>query len=175
MAIKGKFALGWQFTGKAPVWCHDPALGDIGHVRSHDLAHDLRLNGGILNLNQGFDPPVEVATHPISRADENPRFLVRKPVPVSKTDNTRMFEKTAYNGFDADIFRQALYPGPEAANAPHHEADLHPSLACCIKCVNDIRLNKRVHLCPDICAFSGFCVLGLGGDHLKQPWLESQR
>ena len=77
-------------------------------VRGHDLANDLGLHGGVLDLDQRFHAAVQISAHPVSGGHVDPRLFRRQPVPVAEAYDARVFQETADDGFHADVLGQGL-------------------------------------------------------------------
>ena len=88
------------------------------------------LTVGLVHSTSVSDPAVQVATHPVGRADIDLRLLVRQPVTVAETDDARMLEEPADDGFDADVLAQPPDTRTQAARCSRMtEVDPHAGLA----------------------------------------------
>ena len=65
VTVECKLTLRKGGSAKASICGHHPALRDIGHVGGHDLAYDLRFDGGVFDLDQCFYTAVQVPAHPV--------------------------------------------------------------------------------------------------------------
>ena len=175
MAVESEIAFVPCRANEFAIRLHDPALRHIGKVRGHDLADDLRLHCGVLDLDQRFHPAGQVAAHPVGRGHENARLLVRQPVAIAEADDAGVFQEPSYNGFHADVFAQPFDAGAQAADAAYHAVDLHAGLTGLVEGVDHVRLDQRIHLEPDLCRFAGPCVLGFGGDHFEHLRFQRMR
>ena len=52
---------------------------------------------GLLNLDQGLDPPVQVAPHPIGRTDIDQRLFAGQTMAIAETDDAAMFQKPPHD------------------------------------------------------------------------------
>src|SRR3546814_2941351 len=60
-----------------------------------------------------------------------------------------MFEEAADDALHPDILRHAGHPRPQAADAAHHQVDLHAGLGGAVQVLDDLGIDQRVHLGPD--------------------------
>ena len=82
------------------------------------------MDGRVLDRQHIFDAPVEVARHPVGRADVDLRCGVRQLVSVGEAPQPAMFEEPADDRLDVDILGKAGNAGPQAADAADDEVDL---------------------------------------------------
>ena len=89
---------------------------DGKHVRQ--LALQVRVQNG----GYGFNAAVQVAAHPVGRAEKQFRLSA-----VAEVPHACMFEEGVHNACDVDV--TAVFPsGDEAADASYDEVYLHPGL-----------------------------------------------
>jgi len=77
----------------------------------------------IVNGRHGFHPAVEVARHPVSRAEVK-LFIAS----VGEVKQARMLEKPADDADDSDPITDPRNSGPQAADATDDQIDLHACL-----------------------------------------------
>ena len=77
----------------------------------------------VVNRRYGFYSPVEVARHPVSRAEVE--LIVTA---VREVEEARVLEKTPDNAHHPDSVAHARNSGPQAADAAHYEIDVHARL-----------------------------------------------
>ena len=111
-----------------PVRHQHPALGLVAQVGGHHLIDDLGMDGGVVDLDQGLDPTVEIAVHPVGRGDEHPGARGRQAVAVAQTDDPAVFEEAPDNRLDADVLAEPRHAGPQAADPADHHVDPHTCL-----------------------------------------------
>ena len=136
-----------------------PALLVVGEIGDHDLAEDLLVDGRIEDGHDRLDPAVEVARHHVGRADEDLGFRRRQAVAVAEAIDAGVLEEAPDDRLHADALGQAGNAGPETADAAHDEVDLDAGLAGVVERVDDLRIDQRVHLHPDLRRAAG---LGVG-------------
>ena len=90
----------------------------------------------------------------------------------AEADDAAVFQKAADDGFDADVFRQALDPRPHAADAADDQADLHPGARGGVEGVDHLGVDQAVHLGPDFGRPPGAGMGGLLRDQIKEARLE---
>src|SRR5688572_21116951 len=61
-----------------------------------------------------------------------------------------MLEETPDHGLDPDVVGKAGDAGPEATDTAHDELNLHALLARVVKRIDDLGIDQRIHLEPDI-------------------------
>ena len=138
MAIEGKAALWPCGASISTIGLHHPRLCDIGQIGCYDLAYNLGLGCCVFDLDQSFDSPMQIAVHPISRRNINPRFQTGQAVTIGKTYDSRMLQKPPDDRFHSDVFGEPLHSGPQSADTTHDQADFHPGLSSGVQRINDI-------------------------------------
>ncbi len=101
-----------------------PALQRVAQVGHHDLVEDLPVHGRVLDRHQRLDAAVEIARHPVGRADEHLGLVRGQPVAVAEADDAAVLEEAADDALDPDVLRHARHAGPQAADAAHDQVDL---------------------------------------------------
>ena len=117
-----------------------PGFGRVGQLNGQDMA-ELGLESGIEYGKGDLDPVVEVARHPVGRGQKVLGFAG-----VLKIKDAGVFQKAVDNGNHADIIRNARQSGPQAANAPNDQVDLHPGLAGRVEFFDEGLVNQTVEL-----------------------------
>lgn len=84
-----------------------------------------------------FDAAEEVAPHPVCAGDEG---VVRAV--VVEAVHARVFELSADNGADADVFGQSFDTGAQGAHTAHDEVDLYACVAGAVEGVDDARFDQ---------------------------------
>jgi hypothetical protein len=87
----------------------------------------------------------------------------------------RVFEEAADDRLDANALRQAGDTGPEAANAANDEVDLHARLAGVVERVDDLCVDQRVELHPDLAWPASGDVRHLARDQFKDALANRER
>ncbi len=177
IVVSGKSSLGIP-VGAAVIdagGIQQPALGLVIEVGDHDLLEHLLMHGGVLDGHERLNAPIEVSGHPIGGGNEDLGFAGRHGLAVGKGDDPGVLQIASDDTLDTDVFGKPRNAGPQAANPPHHQIDLHPGAAGVIESVNDFRMHQRVHLGPDGGGFSRASVLRLGADKAQQFLLQTDR
>ncbi len=60
-----------------------------------------------------------------------------------------MLQEAPDDRLDPDVFRQSRHPRPQAADAAHHQFDLHPRTGGAIERIDDLGMDECVQLAPD--------------------------
>ena len=100
--------------------------------------------GGVFDGGDGFDAPIEVAVHPVGGADVKLFVAV-----VEEVIDAGVFEETAQDAVDGDVFGHAFDAGPEAAESADDELDFDAGAGGGIELVDDLGVLQRVHLRGD--------------------------
>ncbi len=87
----------------AAVGVQDPALLIVDQIGDHHLVQHLRMNRRIFDRHHIFDPPIEIARHPVGRADVDPGLAVRQPGAVGEYEDAAVLEEAADDRFYPDI------------------------------------------------------------------------
>ena len=103
-----------------------------------------------------FDPLVEVAFHPVRRADEDALFPT-----MMEGEDAHVLEVLVNDRDDLDIFSRL-----ETANASDIELNIDSGIGCAVERVDDIPIFQRIHLGADLRFFSFERFLGLVIDQL---------
>src|SRR5229473_1798572 len=143
-----------------------PALQRIAQIGHHDLVEDLAMHGHILDRHQRLDAPIEIARHPVGRADEHLGLVRRQPVAVAEADDPAMFEKASDDALDPDIVRHSGNARPQATDPTHHEVDADPALRGLVQEIDDRRVDERIELGPYLRRLAGPRIFYLGLDQL---------
>src|SRR4051794_37084843 len=102
------------------------------------------MDGRILDRQHELDPPVEIAGHPVGRADVDPRLPVGQLVAIAEAPDAAVLEEAADDRLDPNRLGEAGDAGAQAADAAHDEVDLHPGRACLVELVDDYRVDQGV-------------------------------
>src|SRR5215472_2770606 len=152
-----------------------PALQGIAKIRYHNLVQHLAVNCRVFNRHQRLDAAVEIARHPICRADEYPGPIGGQLAPVAEANDSAVLEEPPDDALDANVFGKAGDPRPQTADPSYHQIDAHTRLRSLIEEVDDGRIHKRVHFCPDLRRFPTLCIFNLSFDQFPQARPEGQR
>ena len=138
----------WALNGSSPgaalmrlrgaVGQELPALLVVLEIRHHDLVEHLLMHGRIEDRAQHLDAAVEIARHHVGRGDVDRRLRMRQAVAVAEAIDAAVLEEAADDRLDADVFRQARHARPQAADAAHHEVDLHAGARRLVERVDDL-------------------------------------
>ena len=92
-------------------------------------------------------------------------------VPFAEHQDAAVFEEAVDDAADADVFRDARQPRPQAADAADHQVDRHAGLAGAVEGLDRAAVDDRVELGEDprLLALPG--PLGLLVDQLDRPAL----
>src|SRR5215470_2056276 len=137
-------------TDIASVGLKCPALHVVLHVGDHDLVEHLLMDGRVLDRHQGLDAVVEIARHPVRRRDEHLGRARRQAGAAAEADDARVLEEAADDALDADGFRQARNPRPQAADTAHDQVDADSGLGGAVERVDQLRIDEGVELHPDL-------------------------
>src|SRR5665648_390576 len=159
-----------RHTLGAAVGHHPPALQIVLEIRHHDLIEDLLVHCRVIDRHHGLYPAVKVARHHVGGADIDYCLAMRKPMTGAEAIDAREIEEAAHDAHYVDILRKARHAGAQAANAAHHEVDLHARPARLIERIDDLVVHERVHLHPD-----GRRAPRLGVIHLLANMIENAR
>ena len=121
----------------AAVGLHQPGAGVVLQRHFNAFVDDAGFEFGRENRGGDFDAAEEVAPHPVGAGDEG---VVRAV--VVEAVHARVFELSADNGADADVFGQAFDAGAQGTHAAHDEVDLHACAAGAVEGVDDARLDQ---------------------------------
>ena len=85
-----------------------------------------------------------------------------------------MFELSADDGADADVFGQSFYTGTQGAHAAHNQVDLHACRAGLVQRINHARFDKRIHLGSNPCRLACFGVCGFLPDAVDDHFVQGK-
>lgn len=80
-----------------------PGLRLVLQVMGHDFVQDLTMNRRILDRDQGFNTPVQIAGHPVRRGYEDFCLGRRQIFSIREANDPAMLEKASDNAFDPDV------------------------------------------------------------------------
>src|SRR6266446_2527787 len=126
-----------------------PALRLILQIGDHDLAHHLLMHRWIVDWNHGFDAALEVPRHPIGRADVDLGLRRRQSMAGAEASDAAVLEEAPDNALYTDVIRKSGHARTQAANAAHHEIDLHAGLTGAVEGVDDACIDESIELGPD--------------------------
>src|SRR4051812_41551758 len=79
----------------AAIGLQAPALLGVEQIGDHHLVEHLGVDGRVLDRQHIFDAAVEIARHPVGRADVDPGIAVGQLVAVSEAPDSGMLEEAA--------------------------------------------------------------------------------
>ena len=94
---------------------------------------------------------------------------------VLEVEDAAVFEKTADDGADADVFAEAFMPGAQGRHAADDEVDLHSGFGSGVEGFDDAGLEQGVHLGDDLRGLAGGGVFGLAMDEANEGLGEGER
>ncbi len=124
----------------------------------------------VLDRHHGLHAAVEVTRHHVGRADIDHGLAIRKAVTGAEAIDARMLEEAPDDALDVDGLGQIRHARTQAADAAHHEVDLHARLARLVERIDDLGVDEGVHLHPD-----GGRTPGLGVIHFLADMVEDAR
>ena len=126
--------------------------------------HQSQMQLRILDRHRAFHATVEVARHPVRRADEILRLRIVREIP-----DARVLEEPPDDADHADTVGQPLDLRPQAADPAHDQVDLHAGLRRAVERLDHLRVHQRVHLHDDARRPPGRGVLRLALHQLQEP------
>ncbi len=125
------------------------------------------LHGRLLDWEQDFDPPIQVARHQIGAAHVKRRIAI-----VVEVVDARMLQEAADDTHHLDIIADSGDARTQAANTANDQIDLHARLGRHIEMADDLAIHQRIAfedeppLRPQ---------LGFAPDHLQQSGANGDR
>jgi hypothetical protein len=119
--------------------------------------------GRLLDRRDRLDAPVEVARHPVGRADVDLLLAA-----VEKVVRPTVLQEPAHDADHADGLADTRQTGPQAADAADDEVHRHACLRRLVEGDDQLRVHQRVHLGDDARAPAGLPVLQLPPDHAEE-------
>mmetsp|Transcript_5394 Transcript_5394/g.16325 ORF Transcript_5394/g.16325 Transcript_5394/m.16325 type:complete len:850 (-) Transcript_5394:314-2863(-) len=140
---------------------HLPSV-TIAQVAREGVAEGL-LGLRVLHRGGDLDPPAQVASHPIRRADE-----VRRIPVVVEHRHAVVLQEAPENADHPDILAHALDPRPQPAHAPNDAVHPDVGLARFVELADEDPVIEAVHLDQYRGVPAGLGVLDLPLDHLHE-------
>ena len=150
------FTVGMQLHVGA-VTLHFPDISGIGQLQIKYLPKQgLVLRGG--NGGAYFHPAFQVALHEIGGTD-----IVFFVAVIFKIKNPGMFEKSADQGNDPDVFRQAFNARAQTAGVTDNEIDMDSGLGGAVQGFDDISIDQGIGFELDKSLIAFFLMVYLPG------------
>ena len=136
------------------VFIKSVLTGTVHHPGSHivpqaifDYAAQFGLNRTIVHRGINLDPVVEIAGHPIGRANE---ITFAAAASVTEDKDTRMLQITVDNAPDLDILTQARDTRNDRAVSAYQHAQLHSGRRGFIQPADNLVVGNVVDFAQDI-------------------------
>src|SRR6516165_325980 len=157
-----------------PGWRQAPTLQTVAQVRDNDFVQHLAVHRRVFNRHQCFDAAIKITRHPIGRADEHLGAIRGQLVAVAEANNTTMLQESTNDALDPNVFGKAWNAWPQTTDAAHHQIDTNPRHRGLVEKVDYGRIDKRVHLRPNLRRLALLCVFDFGFDQLPEPGSQSE-
>ena len=107
------------------------------------------MHRAVADRHQHFHATIEIAAHPIGRGNEYARAPVGQGGAIAERPDAAVLQETADDRFHCDPFRKPGHARPQAADAAHHQGNVHAFLRCGIEPLDQATVGQRVELGPD--------------------------
>src|SRR5260221_1861531 len=155
LAIERGFARGRLNASIAPIRQQFTRFRCISEFRHQQSIVDSHTQYGVFYWKERLDATIEVALHHICAAQEN-LFIAT----ISKVVHPAMLKKTSNDTSHLNCLTQTIDTWTQATYAPYNQLDAHACLRGAIKCVNNFRVNQRIHLKDQV----SIAMLAMQGD-----------
>ena len=147
-----------------------PRLYIVAQVGGQKIVFQVLFQLRVGDRRYYLDPAVQIARHPIRAA-----HIDLVVTAVSKIIDPAMFEQTADDAADLDIFGKSGHAGAQHAYAADDQVDLDAGARSLVKRVNYLRIGQAVHLGDDPRRVPSSAFFGLAADHLDHPFAQVYR
>src|SRR6266581_8287023 len=152
------------------VGLEQAGLQVVGQRNLQQLAFDPLAQIPVVDWEDGFDAPEEIAGHPVGAAHKRLRLAG-----VLEIEDAAVFEEPVHDAAHGDILAEARQSGPQAANSAHDEVDLDPRLGSLIKRLDHLAVDQGVKFGDDARRQALSRVPGLPSDKRQQSDVQLER
>src|SRR5690606_21194417 len=108
------------------------------------------MHSGVRDGYEALHAAVEVTWHQVCRSDIDDRLIRWQAVTVTETVDAAMLKEASDDGLNPDILGKLRNLRAQAADAAHHQINLHAGAARHVERIDDFRIDQRIHLHPDL-------------------------
>ena len=122
---------------------------------------------GVLDRKGDFHAANKISWHPVRAGEKNFRVAG-----VFEIINPAVFQKSADDADDPNVFAQVSNPGAQATDTADDQVDFHAGTGSLVEFLDDFLIHERIKLHDHATSLAGGGMVSLPFDHSDEPFFQ---